>query len=83
MATYPWATRMTKHANHMTSVSALMGVAVADASGQTLGHVREFAVCPPVDPNHVQGLVLRLSGAKRGSPMSLAAVAEKDRNRHD
>lgn len=67
---------MTKHANQMTSVSALMGVAVEDATGRTLGHVREFAVCPPADANHVQGLVLRLAGAGRTDPMSLAAVTD-------
>ncbi len=67
---------MTKHADQMTSVSALMGVAVADASGQTLGHVREFAVQPPVDANHVQALVLKRSGAGRRKRMTLAAVGD-------
>jgi len=68
--------RMTKHANQMTSISALMGVAVADARGRTLGHVREFAVSPQVDANHVQGLVLRLAGAGRRKRMTLAAVGD-------
>lgn len=67
---------MTKRANQMTSVSTLMGAAIADASGRTLGHVREFAVCPPADANHIQGLVIRPFGAARGSRMSLAAVAD-------
>ena len=67
---------MTKHATRSTSVSALMGVAVADASGQTLGHVREFAVSPPVDANHVQGLVLKLAGAGRAAGRALAAVGD-------
>ena len=67
---------MTKHANQMTSVSALMGAPVADASGRTVGHVREFAVSPPVDANHVQGLVLRLAGAGRGERMSMVAVGD-------
>ena len=53
-----------------------MGAAIADASGQTLGHVREFAVSPPLDANHVQALVLRRSGAGRGEPMALAPVAD-------
>jgi sporulation protein YlmC with PRC-barrel domain len=70
------ANGMTKHADRMTSVSALMGVAVADASGQTLGHVREFAVQPPVDANHVQALVLKRSGAGRRKRMTLAAVGD-------
>jgi flagellar motility protein MotE (MotC chaperone)/sporulation protein YlmC with PRC-barrel domain len=67
---------MTKHANQMTSVSALMGAPVADASGRTVGHVREFAVSPQMDANHVQGLVLRLEGTGRGDPMSMAAVRD-------
>jgi len=65
---------MTKHANLVTSVSALMGARVADASGRTVGHVREFAVSPSVDANHVLGLVLRLAGAGRGDRQSLVAV---------
>jgi magnesium transporter len=67
---------MTKHANQATSVSALMGVPIADASGKTLGHVREFAVQPPVDANHVMGLVLKSVGAGRGDRLSLAAVGD-------
>ena len=65
---------MTIHDNQRTSVSALMGAVVVDASGREVGHVREFAVSPPVDANHVQGLVLRMAGAARGDRMSLAAV---------
>jgi magnesium transporter len=71
---------MTKHANQRSSVSELMGVAVADAGGHTVGHVREFAVSPPVDANHVQALVLKRSGAKRGDTMQLASVADLERN---
>jgi len=56
---------MSKSGNKLTSVSALMGVAVADSAGKTLGHVREFAVSPVEDANHVQGLVLRMEGAGR------------------
>jgi magnesium transporter len=55
---------MTKQGNHLTSVSALMGVGVADGSGRTLGHVREFAVCPPVDASHVRALVLKPTDGK-------------------
>jgi CBS domain-containing protein len=53
-----------------------MGAPVADASGRTVGHVREFAVSPPVDANHVQGLVLRLTGASRSHRLSLVAVGD-------
>ena len=66
---------MTKHANVTTSVSALMGVAVADADGRTVGHVREFAVAPQVDANHVLALVLRPMGMGRGD-RQMAAVGD-------
>jgi len=62
---------MTRHANVTTSVSALMGVAVADASGRTVGHVREFAVAPQVDANHVLALVLRPVGMGREKRVSI------------
>jgi magnesium transporter len=58
---------MTKHANQITSVSALMGAPVADSGGRVVGHVREFAVRPAEDANHVKGLVLKLNGAARAS----------------
>jgi CBS domain-containing protein len=67
---------MTKYLSHITSVSALMGAAVADVGGHMMGHVREFAVSPPVDANHVQGLVLRMVGAGRGDRMSMVAVGD-------
>jgi magnesium transporter len=67
---------MTKNGKQMTSVSALMGAPVEDASGRVLGHVREFAVRPPVDANHVLGLVLKVAGAGRGKRQSMAAVAD-------
>ena len=41
-----------------------MGAPLADANGRTLGHVREFAVCPPIDTNHVQALVLKPTQGK-------------------
>jgi magnesium transporter len=67
---------MSKSGNKLTSVSALMGVAVADAAGRTVGHVREFAVSPVEDANHVHGLVLRLAGAERRARPSIIPVAE-------
>ena len=66
---------MTKHANQKTSVSALMGSAVVDAQGSTVGHVREFAVAPSIDAAHIHGIVLKLSSAKRGDRNSLVPVA--------
>jgi magnesium transporter len=66
---------MTKHAHLSTSVSALLGAAVADAAGRTVGHVREFAVNPQADANHVQALVLRPAGAGR-KRQALAAVED-------
>jgi CBS domain-containing protein len=53
-----------------------MGAPVADAAGRTVGHVREFAVSPSVDANHVLGLVLRLPGVKRSGRLSSVPVAE-------
>jgi CBS domain-containing protein len=67
---------MTKHGNQTTSVSALMGVPIGDASGRTLGHVREFAVSPRVDANHVQGLVVKLIGASRSDGLSMVASGD-------
>jgi magnesium transporter len=67
---------MTKHANQKTSVSALMGSAVVDAQGETVGHVREFAVAPSVDAAHIHGIVLKLASAKRGDRHSLVPVTQ-------
>jgi magnesium transporter len=57
---------MTAHANFRTSVSALMGATVLEAGGRTLGHVKEFAVSPTIDAAHVQGILVRLTGAAAG-----------------
>ena len=67
---------MTRHANHRTSVSALMGAPVADAAGRTAGHVREFAVSPSTDANHVLGLVLKLAHGARGAKLALLPIGE-------
>jgi len=42
-----------------TSVSALVGRTVVDASGKVCGHVHEFAVDVAKDGSHVLGLILR------------------------
>ncbi|HWW97873.1 MAG TPA: CBS domain-containing protein [Edaphobacter sp.] len=65
---------MTKHANHRTSVSALMGSPVVDAQGGPFGHVREFAVAPSVDAAHIHGIVIKRTSAKRGDRPSLVPV---------
>jgi magnesium transporter len=67
---------MTKHANQRTSVSALMGSAVIDAQGGTVGHVREFAVAPADDATHVHGIVLRLASSKRSDRPSLVLISQ-------
>lgn len=67
---------MSKRGNQMTSVSALMGVRVEDSNGRVIGRVREFAVSPAEDASHVQALVLRMAGARRGQEMSLAGIAD-------
>jgi len=66
---------MTSRANLRTSVSALMGAAVADARGQTIGHVKEFAVAPSTDSGHVQGVLVKLRTAKRGDKPSLVPIS--------
>jgi magnesium transporter len=71
---------MTKHTNHRTSVSALMGATVVDAQGSAFGQVREFAVAPAVDATHVYGMVVKLTSAKRGDRHSLVPVAELQLN---
>src|SRR5258705_241266 len=65
---------MTKQGNHRTSVSALIGSAVADAEGGTFGHVREFAVAPSIDAAHIHGIVIKPASAKRGDRHSLVPV---------
>jgi CBS domain-containing protein/sporulation protein YlmC with PRC-barrel domain len=65
---------MTKHANHKTSVSALMGSPVVDAKGGTFGHVREFAVAPSIDAAHIHGMVIKQASAKRGDRHSVVPV---------
>lgn len=67
---------MTRHANQITSVSALMGSPIANAEGRVIGHVREFAVKPAEDANHVNSLVLRLVAAARADRLSLAAISD-------
>jgi magnesium transporter len=67
---------MTKHANQRTSVSALLGSTVADAQGSPLGHVREFAVAPSIDPAHIHGIVLRLVSAKRDKQPSMILISQ-------
>jgi magnesium transporter len=66
---------MTKHANQQrTSVSTLLGSAVIDANGKTLGHVREFAVAPDRDTAHIYAIALKLTSAKRGDRHHLVPV---------
>lgn len=69
---------MAKQGNHSTSVSVLLGAPVADAAGHTVGRVREFAVCPPVDASHVQALVVKPAG---GKDARLAAVHDLELTR--
>ena len=52
-----------------------MGAAVTDAQGQTIGHVKEFAVAPSTDSGHVQGVLVRLKTAKRGDSPSLVPIS--------
>ncbi len=71
---------MNKHVINRTSVSALMGASVFDASGALFGHVREFAVNTAVDVHRVQAFVIRRaspsSGAKSRQLPVLVRIAE-------
>src|ERR1700730_10097554 len=67
---------MTKHSNHRTSVSALIGSAVADAEGGTFGYVREFAVALSIDAAHIHGIVIKRASAKRGDRHTLVPVTQ-------
>jgi len=71
------ACTVTTHANIRTSVSELMGMALMDAQGQLLGHVKEFAVAPTVDASHVQGMLIRLSASSTG----LTNIAQGERRK--
>jgi magnesium transporter len=67
---------MTKHVNHRTSVSSLVGASVVDAQGNAFGHVKELAVAPIRDSVHVYGMVIRKHSEPRGTHPSLVPVAE-------
>jgi magnesium transporter len=67
---------MMKHLTLRTSVSALVGVSVLDASGAVFGHITELAVLPVVDTAHVFGLVLRLVGSARNDAPVLIIIAD-------
>jgi len=65
---------MSKHCSSKTTVSALVGTPVRDASGKLIGRVREFAVHPSSDSARVLGLVLRPAGEHRNSPATMIPV---------
>lgn len=64
---------MTKH-GHKTTVSALVGAPVRDASGTLIGRVREFAVQTGHDSALVSGLILKLAGEARKGTESMVPV---------
>jgi CBS domain-containing protein/sporulation protein YlmC with PRC-barrel domain len=65
---------MSKHDSHKTTVSALVGTPVRDASGKLVGHVREFVVQPSSDSARVLGLVLKAAGEHRHAPAVMVSV---------
>ncbi|MEO6801682.1 MAG: CBS domain-containing protein [Granulicella sp.] len=71
---------MNKHVANRTSVSALMGAPVFDASGVLFGRVREFAVDPAADVHQVEALVVRRTSGStdstKGNSTVLVRVAE-------
>jgi CBS domain-containing protein/sporulation protein YlmC with PRC-barrel domain len=69
---------MTLNANIRTSVAALMGAAVTDMQGRTVGRVLEFAVAPAEDSGHVRGLLVKLtkgSGSRRAGARALLPIS--------
>ncbi|MDP9038560.1 MAG: CBS domain-containing protein [Acidobacteriota bacterium] len=70
-----------KHTHHMTSVSALLGSAVSDSSGRTVGYVRELAVSPTIDAKYVRGFLLKMANADRDAKLSLVTVADVEPTR--
>ncbi len=66
---------MTMNANIRTSVSSLMGAAVTDMQGRTVGHVKEFAVAPALDAGHVRALMVKLNAPGSGSKRSLVPIS--------
>ncbi len=67
---------MTRNGNHKTTASTLIGAPVLDAREEVFGRVREIAVRPAEDANHVAGLLLDnvRSSAGKGSRF-LASMA--------
>ena len=59
-----------------TSLSALLGARVSDASGRTVGHVRELAVSPSMDAKYVFGFLLRSEGASKQDRLALVPTTE-------
>ena len=66
---------MSRLARQRTSVSALMGVRVLDASGMVCGRITEFAVAPLDDATQVQSLILRKPGFGRRQGASFVSVS--------
>ena len=62
---------MSEQATIPTSVSALVGVRVVDATGTVLGRVHEFAVDPARDESHVAALVLKSRKGGKGQSLLL------------
>jgi CBS domain-containing protein/sporulation protein YlmC with PRC-barrel domain len=74
---------MTLNAHIRTSVSALMGAAVTDMQGRTVGRVKEFAVAPAEDSGHVRGFLLRLTeagGKKRSDVRTMLPISSLQLN---
>src|SRR5215831_3827640 len=67
---------MTRHANHRTSVSSLLGASVIDPYGNTYGRVTELAVSPLDDAAHICGMLVRRPSHQRETPPSLVRISE-------
>src|SRR5579859_6055021 len=66
---------MTTNAHIRTSVATLMGSALVDTRGQTIGRVSEFAVSPMEDSGYIRGVLVRLQGSGRKAKPSLVPIS--------
>ncbi len=67
------------------ALSTIIGAPVYDSSGELAGHVREVAISPQVDPNHISDFIVksrdgdRLVSLKSVLPMQDRVVRTKDK----
>lgn len=71
---------MSRHGNHRTTVSELVGSRITDAQGSLLGRVQEFAVLPGgEDSSRVMGLILKLARNRDETQHTMAQIEDLER----